>query len=120
MPKPKIPMDDDYDIDMSSPAAVLAKLPGNIAGNLKPLSSYMEIPCDKLIEYQDKRDFDFQPWPEGKFELLVESIRSVGVLEAITVRPAKIRKASTRYLLVNTVGRVVKLPANPQYLPKSS
>ena len=22
MPKPKIPMDDDYDIDMSSPAAV--------------------------------------------------------------------------------------------------
>ena len=89
MPRPKIPMDDEYDIDMSSPAAVLAKLPGNIAGNLKPLSSYMEIPCDKLIEYQDKRDFDFQPWPEGKFELLVESIRSVGVLEAITVRPAK-------------------------------
>lgn len=89
MARKSIPMDDDYDIDMSSTAALLAKLPGNIAGNLKPLSEYMEIPCDRLIEYQDKQDSDFQPWSDEKFELLVESIRNVGVLEAITVRPAK-------------------------------
>ena len=89
MAKRNIPMDEEYDIDMSSTEAVLAKLPGNIAGNLKPISSSMEIPCDRIIEYQDKRDSDFQPWPEGKFELLVESVRNVGVLEAITVRPAK-------------------------------
>lgn len=89
MARKNIPMDDDYDIDMSSTEAVLAKLPGNIAGNLKPLSEYMEIPCDKIIEYQDKRDSDFRSWPEDKFQLLVESIQQVGVLEAISVRPAK-------------------------------
>lgn len=89
MAKKQIPMDDDYEIDLSPTEAVLAKLPGNIAGNLKPLSEYMEIPCDKIIEYQDKRDSDFRPWPEDKFQLLVESIQKVGVLEAISVRPAK-------------------------------
>ena len=116
MPKPKIPMDDEYDIDMSSTAAVLAKLPGNIAGNLKPLKSLVISSLNTktsatLISNHGQR---------GNLSCLWSpSVVLVYLKQSPYVQP-KIRKASTRYLLVNTVGRVVKLPANPQYLPKSS
>lgn len=80
-------MEQAYDLDIAEDEAAAAeKLPANITGGVQPLSDYMEIPCDKIIEYQDKQSSDFQPWPEEKFEELVESVRDVGVLEAVSVR----------------------------------
>ena len=91
MAKKKDPLMGDYDLDIAPPEEAAKKMVGNITGGAKPLTEYMEIPCDRIIEYQSKKNSDFQPWPEAKFEDLVESIRQVGVLQPIVVRMAKDR-----------------------------
>ena len=85
----KDPLMGDYDLDIATPEEAAKKMVGDITGGATPLSDYMDIPCDRLIEYQSKKDSDFQPWPEEKFQDLVESIRQVGVLQPIVVRAAK-------------------------------
>jgi hypothetical protein len=83
-------MEEYYELDMSpDEATAAAKLPADITGGAHQLNDYMELPCDKLIPYQDKRNSDFLPWPEEKFRELVDSIRTFGVLDAINVRPAQ-------------------------------
>lgn len=68
------------------PAIALGKMPTNIAGASTPMADFMEIPLDKLIEFRGKSGADFLPWPEEKFQLLVESIKKHGVIEPISVR----------------------------------
>ncbi len=82
-----IPMDDDYEIDVSPVAGSSSKLPGDISGGLSPILDYMEIPCEMLVEYKEGNSRFFRPWPEDRFETLVDSIREHGVIEAIIVRP---------------------------------
>lgn len=80
-------MNEQYEIDIDpTSAAAISKLPGNISGGATTLTDYMTIPCDKIVEYQQKGDGDFSPWPEDRFETLVDSIKKVGVIEAVTVR----------------------------------
>lgn len=82
-------MEENYELDMSpDEATAAAKLPADITGGAHQLADYMEIPCDKLIPFQDKKNSDFLPWPDDKFQDLVDSIRTFGVLDAINVRPA--------------------------------
>lgn len=90
MAKKKDPMmEENYELDMSpDEATVAAKLPADITGGAHQLVDYMEIPCDKLIPFQNKKNSDFLPWPEDKFQDLVDSIKTFGVLDAINVRPA--------------------------------
>lgn len=80
-------MDEDYafDFDPGSPSSV-SKLPNNVTGGSSMITEYMMIPTDRIREYSKKNPRDFDAWPEDKFNELVESIKDVGVLEAITVR----------------------------------
>lgn len=85
--KPKRPTDPiDFDMEFN-PAIAAGKMPTNITGGIKPLSDFMELPCSKIVEYQNKQASDFRPWSDEKFQLLVDSIKRVGVIEPITVRP---------------------------------
>lgn len=75
--------------DTFDAAATAQRFPGNISGSMTVLQGYAEIDCDKIVEYQNKSDSDFKPWPTEQFQLLVESIRKFGVYEAVIVRPLK-------------------------------
>lgn len=80
--------DDPISFDMEfDPAISAGKMPTNITGGIKPMSDFMEIPSNKIVEYQNKQASDFRPWPEEKFQLMVDSIKKVGIIEPITVRP---------------------------------
>lgn len=76
----------DYSLKFS-PGKSACKLPIDIEDGLKPLDDFMEIPCDRIVEYQRKQGSDFLPWPKEKFELLVSSVKAAGVIEPVTVRP---------------------------------
>lgn len=82
-------MADDYglDYDPNSKAAI-SKLPNNVTGGASVLSEYMSIPVNKIKPYSGKEKRDFSDWPSEKFQELVESIKAVGILEAVTVRVA--------------------------------
>lgn len=84
--KPLIYEEEDFDLGGFDPTAAAGKLTTDISGGKKPINEYMEVPCDQIIAYQQKRDSDFRPYPEDKFQLLVDSVRDVGVIEAITLR----------------------------------
>lgn len=79
---------DESDLDLGGfdPIAAAGKLTTDISGGKKPINEYMEVPCDQIVEYQQKKDSDFRPYPDDKFQLLVDSVREVGVIEAITLR----------------------------------
>ena len=79
---------DDFDLDFT-PDAAASKLPVDITNGIKPLSSFMEIPVEQLTPYTQKKQSDFEEWPQDKFEILVSSVKEKGILEAITVRPLK-------------------------------
>ena len=68
------------------PVSSAQKMPVNITNGMKPLTEFMEVPCDKLMSYQGKQESDFKEWPEEQFAFLVESVRANGVIEPITVR----------------------------------
>lgn len=77
----------DYFSDEFSPENSAKKLPINVTGGVEPLSDFMNIPCDRIVPYQAKKDSDFEEWPAEKFLQLVESISENGVIEPVTVRP---------------------------------
>jgi len=80
-------MEEDYEIDMAPTSSeAINKLPGNITCGAEALSDYLNIPCELIQEYSGKAGRDFSSWPEEKFRDLVESVKKVGVIEAVTVR----------------------------------
>lgn len=80
---------DDYEVDSSTPDVAAMKMIGDVTNGISTINDFMEIPCDDLIIYQSKLNSDFHEWPEDKFKSLVKSIEDHGVIEPITVRPAK-------------------------------
>lgn len=80
----------DQDADDSlvefNPESSTAKLPVDISGGKKPIPEYMEVPCNQIITFRQKGESDFRPYPEEKFQMMVESVRETGVIEAITLR----------------------------------
>ena len=85
---PKRKTEDDFvlpNLDFD-PMASAARLPTDITGDYTPLSDFVKIPCNSIIEYQNKKAHDFHPWPEAEFAMLVESVRKNGVIEPVTVR----------------------------------
>lgn len=76
--------DDEFD-----PSVAVSRMPTNMAGKLKPMIEYVEIPCNNIVVYQNKRDSDFREWPAEEFQALVESVKANGVIEAVIVRPLK-------------------------------
>lgn len=47
---------------------------------------FYQIPCENLFEFSKKDEYDFSPWPDGRFEELVASIKELGILHPIVVR----------------------------------
>lgn len=80
--------DREFDSEFD-PTVAAVKMPTNIAGSVSPLTGYLEIRTDKIIEFQRKKESDFKPWPEERFKVLVDSIRAQGIIEAVIVRPQK-------------------------------
>jgi len=78
--------DEDFELEGFDPNAAAGKLTTDISGGKRPINEYMEVPCNQIIPYQQKKDSDFRQYPEDKFQLLVDSVRDVGVIEAITLR----------------------------------
>lgn len=78
---------DDIKFDTSfDPKAATSKLPGDLV-SVEVIKDFINVPVTQLIEYQNKRDSDFRPWPQEKFNLFVENVRTLGIIEPITVRP---------------------------------
>lgn len=84
--KPLFDEDEEMAMDTFDPMASAGKLPVDVSGGKKPINNYMEVPCHLIIEYRNKKDSDFRPYPEDKFQLLVDSIKESGVIEAVTIR----------------------------------
>lgn len=88
--RPKRATDDIGEFDLGfDPSVSAAKLPTDVTGGMETLSDFMTVPCDKLVPYQSKKDSDFLPLSDEKFQMLVESVRENGVLEPVIVRPLK-------------------------------
>lgn len=67
--------------------ATSAKMPMDTTNEIRPLDDYAEIPCNKIIPFQNKKGKDFKPHSKFLFNRMVESIKDMGeVMEAITVR----------------------------------
>ena len=88
MAKKKLLLDEDDELEVGAfdPVASVGKMPVDVSGGKKAINEYMEVPCDLIIEYQNKKDSDFRRYSEEKFQLLVDSIRETGVMEAVTLR----------------------------------
>lgn len=62
-------------------------MPIDITNGLENLSDFNLIPCDILVEYNKKDEYDTVDTESEEFMSLVTSIREKGVIEPITVRP---------------------------------
>lgn len=69
------------------PEGVEGKLSIDTGEGKKLLQDVFLIPCDRLSAFSLKEEEDFSPWPEEKFEELVVSVKELGVLHPIVVRP---------------------------------
>jgi len=89
MARPKRDIDHmEFDLEHDS-AASTAKLPVDVTSNVSPLKNFLEIPVDRLIEFQNKKESDFKSWPQEKFEMLMQSIQQYGIIDPISVRPTE-------------------------------
>ena len=88
--RPKRANDDIGEFDLGfDPSISAGKMPTDVTGGMEALSDFMTIPCDKLVPYQSKKDSDFQPLSDEKFQMLLESVKENGVIEPVIVRPLK-------------------------------
>ena len=82
---------DDADFDMLESdfnvSASVAKLPTDIRGGKEPLNDFMKLPTSILTPFGLKDGADFTR-PSGFFyEQFLSSVKEVGIIEVITVRP---------------------------------
>lgn len=68
-----------------------SKLPIDSTGTGKVLSGYQELPVTMLHPFSLKGDGDFSRHDEVLSERFVETIQAVGVIEALIVRPSKVK-----------------------------
>lgn len=83
-------MDEDYELDVNEDQNIIEqKFPINSGSQRKmiEMQDFHQIPLDRLIPYQKKDSGDFSKWKDSDFDELVDSVRTHGVLEPITVRP---------------------------------
>lgn len=88
MAKKKL-VDSDFDVPESGfdASAAVAKLPTDIRGGKEPLGDFMKLPTSILTPFGLKDGADFTR-PSGFFyEQFLSSVKEVGIIEVITVRP---------------------------------
>lgn len=69
-----------------------SKVPYDITGAEKTLRSFQEIPVDMLHPFTLKDGHDFSRHGQVLSDLTVESIKAVGIIEVIIVRPSKVKR----------------------------
>lgn len=72
---------------MSPSEANSNKLPADISRGKKTATDFYQVPCRLLQEFTLKGAEDFSPWPAEKFEELLISVKEVGVLQPVILRP---------------------------------
>lgn len=80
--------DEDFEVEESgfSASASVAKLPMDIRGGKKILEDFMSLPVNMLDPFARKDGSDFSR-PSGRFhDAFLETIKSVGIIEPLTVR----------------------------------
>lgn len=68
-----------------------SKLPIDSTGTGKVLSGYQELPVTMLHPFTQKGDGDFSRHDEVLSERFVETVKAVGIIEALIVRPSKVK-----------------------------
>lgn len=69
-----------------------SKVPYDITGAEKTLRSFQEIPVDMLHPFTLKDGRDFSHHGQVLSDLTVESIKAVGIIEVLIVRPSKVKR----------------------------
>lgn len=84
-------IDDDKEIDdlVISNEAMSRKFTSAITNGRSVLSDFVTIPVNSLVPFTLKNDSDFKKYPQEMFEQLTQSVKKIGVIEPITVRPLK-------------------------------
>ena len=83
------PNDSDFELQESrfNAATAVAKLPADIRGGKESLNDFMNLPVSILVPFGLKDNSDFTR-PSGSFyEGFVASVKEMGIIEVITVRP---------------------------------
>lgn len=105
---------DDDDIGVFSPQNAV-KLPTDITNGKAPMTDTMLIPVDQIVPYGDKRDSDFSHDNIELNSAILESIKKVGVIEPVIVRPKndeqfELLAGETRWLMAKEAG-LTRIPA---------
>ena len=74
-------------IEEFNASAAVEKMPIDVTGGKTPLTDYMNVPVGMIDPFSLKDGSDFSRAQGRFFDRMVETVRDVGVLEAITVRP---------------------------------
>ena len=87
--KAKIKVEDFVGTETDSFDSGLAaeKMPTDVRGGKEPLEDYMSVPLNMIDEFSLKEGSDFSPPPPDYLERMIESIKTGGVIEAVTLRP---------------------------------
>lgn len=78
---------DAAELPPSDASAGNIKFPVDVSNGRKVISGYLYVPTDQLFPFEDKRESDFVRHNEVLSDATVQSMKEVGVIEAITVRP---------------------------------
>ncbi|MFI3249342.1 MAG: ParB/RepB/Spo0J family partition protein [Eubacteriales bacterium] len=82
---------EEYLINMNLPGSNLttSKNPSDISGGRREAEGFYRLPCNKLEVFTMKEEYDFSPWEDEKFQELMASVETFGVLHPIIVRHHK-------------------------------
>lgn len=114
----KLPSDSDFEIQESgfNAAAAVAKLPTDIRGGKESLNDFMNLPVSILVPFGLKDDADFTRSTGPAYERFLASVKEMGIIEVITVRPKpdgqyEILAGETRWSAAKDAG-LQRIPAH--------
>lgn len=81
--------DDELDVLAAAPGSTLDKMPTDISGGRALLTNCFSIPVDQLVPFSSKDGMDFSRLEGELEEEFIDSVRTDGVIELLTVRPKK-------------------------------
>ena len=84
--------EDEEIVIPQSRARESSKVPYDITGAEKTLHSFQEIPVEMLHPFTLKDGHDFSRHGQVLSDLTVESIKAVGIIEVLIVRPSKVKR----------------------------
>lgn len=87
-----LPEEDEVVVAPQERTRESSKVPYDITGAEKTLHSFQEIPVEMLHPFTLKDGHDFSRHGQLLSDLTVESIKAVGIIEVLIVRPSKVKR----------------------------